>query len=179
MHQLRRQDCSEACFLSHIGRCRFGQGRDYQGVGDDCLSYLPSGSLIIDLLCPQIFPQVPADRARRTRGEFHLSAACREAEYHSMVRIERGLINSSGTSHLIGPSHRPVIESKEFYKLFPALKRRLDQQVVTHRSAGEFLHLMKTLMAKLKVRVASRRKRYHVLLTGECIPGQRLGRHVS
>ncbi|KIJ61776.1 hypothetical protein HYDPIDRAFT_115606 [Hydnomerulius pinastri MD-312] len=44
----------------------------------------------------------------------------------------------------------PVIESKEFYRLFPALKRRLDQQVLTHRAAGEFLHLMKTLMAKLK-----------------------------
>ncbi|KAG8215603.1 hypothetical protein J3R82DRAFT_7468 [Butyriboletus roseoflavus] len=44
----------------------------------------------------------------------------------------------------------PVIESKEFYKLFPTLTRWLDQQVVTHRSAGEFLHLMKTLMAKLK-----------------------------
>ncbi|KAF9228244.1 hypothetical protein BS17DRAFT_877588 [Gyrodon lividus] len=44
----------------------------------------------------------------------------------------------------------PVIESKEFYKLFPALKRRLDRQVVTHKAAGEFLHLMKTLMAKLK-----------------------------
>ncbi|KAG6331499.1 hypothetical protein ID866_7590 [Astraeus odoratus] len=44
----------------------------------------------------------------------------------------------------------PVIESKEFYKLFPALKRRLDQQVVTHHAAGEFLHKVKTLMAKLK-----------------------------
>ncbi|KAF9231816.1 hypothetical protein BU15DRAFT_81945 [Melanogaster broomeanus] len=44
----------------------------------------------------------------------------------------------------------PVIESKDFYKLFPTLKRRLDQQVVTHKAAGEFLHLMKTLMAKLK-----------------------------
>ncbi|KIM57715.1 hypothetical protein SCLCIDRAFT_1219233 [Scleroderma citrinum Foug A] len=44
----------------------------------------------------------------------------------------------------------PVIESKEFYQLFPALKARLDQQVVTHRTAGEFLHVMKTLMAKLK-----------------------------
>ncbi|KAF8548833.1 hypothetical protein OG21DRAFT_1489038 [Imleria badia] len=44
----------------------------------------------------------------------------------------------------------PVIESMEFYKLFPALKRHLDQQAVTHRSAGEFLHLMKSLMAKLK-----------------------------
>ncbi|KAI6032571.1 hypothetical protein F5J12DRAFT_779054 [Pisolithus orientalis] len=46
--------------------------------------------------------------------------------------------------------HRPVIESKEFYKLFPMLKRRLDQQVVTHHAAGEFLHEVKTLMAKLK-----------------------------
>ncbi|KIJ13989.1 hypothetical protein PAXINDRAFT_100354 [Paxillus involutus ATCC 200175] len=44
----------------------------------------------------------------------------------------------------------PVIESKDFYKLFPAVKRRLDQQVVTHQAAGEFLHMMKTLMAKLK-----------------------------
>ena len=54
---------------------------------------------------------------------------------------------------------RPVIESKEFYKLFPALKRRLDQQLITHRSAGEFLHIMKTLMAKLKVGVISQRHR--------------------
>ncbi|KAH7907394.1 hypothetical protein BJ138DRAFT_1014577, partial [Hygrophoropsis aurantiaca] len=44
----------------------------------------------------------------------------------------------------------PVIESKEFYKLFPTLKKRLDQQVVTHKAAGEFLYTMKTLMAKLK-----------------------------
>ncbi|KAF9228234.1 hypothetical protein BS17DRAFT_850512 [Gyrodon lividus] len=44
----------------------------------------------------------------------------------------------------------PVIESREFYKLFATLKRRLDQQEVTHKAAGEFLHLMKTLMAKLK-----------------------------
>jgi len=48
--------------------------------------------------------------------------------------------------------NRPVIESRDFYKLFPTLKRRLDQQDVTHKAAGEFLHLMKTLMAKLKVR---------------------------
>jgi len=47
---------------------------------------------------------------------------------------------------------RPVIESQEFYKLFPALKRQLDRQKLTHNTAGEFLHVMKTLMAKLKVR---------------------------
>ena len=46
---------------------------------------------------------------------------------------------------------RPVIESKEFYKLFPKLKKRLDQQPMTHHTAGEFLDTMKTLMAKLKV----------------------------
>ncbi|KAI6101023.1 hypothetical protein EDD16DRAFT_1526092 [Pisolithus croceorrhizus] len=44
----------------------------------------------------------------------------------------------------------PVIESKEFYKLFTKVKRCLDQQPVTHPTAGEFLHEMKTLMAKLK-----------------------------
>jgi len=45
----------------------------------------------------------------------------------------------------------PVIESKEFYKLFATLKRRLDQQKISHATAGEFLHTIKTLMAKLKV----------------------------
>ncbi|KAI0297435.1 hypothetical protein BC826DRAFT_166673 [Russula brevipes] len=44
----------------------------------------------------------------------------------------------------------PVIESKEFYKLFSALKRKLDQQSTSHHTAGEFLHTLKTLMAKLK-----------------------------
>ncbi|KAF7982845.1 hypothetical protein HWV62_25812 [Athelia sp. TMB] len=44
----------------------------------------------------------------------------------------------------------PVIESRDFYRLFPALKKSLDKQVVTHRTAGEFLHTLKTLMAKLK-----------------------------
>ncbi|KAG2116832.1 hypothetical protein DEU56DRAFT_984881 [Suillus clintonianus] len=44
----------------------------------------------------------------------------------------------------------PVIESQEFYQLFPALKRRLDKQKLTHNTAGEFLHAVKTLMAKLK-----------------------------
>ncbi|KAI5998966.1 hypothetical protein F5J12DRAFT_928807 [Pisolithus orientalis] len=44
----------------------------------------------------------------------------------------------------------PVIESNEFYKLFTELKKCLDQQPVTHPAAGEFLHKMKALMAKLK-----------------------------
>jgi len=45
----------------------------------------------------------------------------------------------------------PVIGSKQFYMLFPALQKCLDQQEVTHKTAGEFLLTLKTLMAKLKV----------------------------
>ena len=45
----------------------------------------------------------------------------------------------------------PVIESKEFYKSFTILKRQLDLQKVSYPTAGEFLHTIKMLMAKLKV----------------------------
>ena len=49
----------------------------------------------------------------------------------------------------------PVIGSKEFYRLFFAVKKKLDQQIPSHRTAGEFLLTLKTLMAKLKVRSIS------------------------
>jgi len=45
----------------------------------------------------------------------------------------------------------PVISSKQFYTLFQTIQKRLDQQEVTHKTAGEFLQTLKTLMAKLKV----------------------------
>jgi hypothetical protein len=45
----------------------------------------------------------------------------------------------------------PVIESREFYTMFPIVKRRLNKQEVTHARAGVFLQTLKTLMAKLKV----------------------------
>lgn len=44
----------------------------------------------------------------------------------------------------------PVIESKQFYAYFPALKKSLDKQSLTHSSGVEFLQTLKTLMAKLK-----------------------------
>ncbi|KAI9431439.1 hypothetical protein BJY52DRAFT_1423126, partial [Lactarius psammicola] len=44
----------------------------------------------------------------------------------------------------------PVIGSREFYKLFSSVKKMLDQQRTSHNTAGEFLHTLKTLMAKLK-----------------------------
>jgi len=46
----------------------------------------------------------------------------------------------------------PVIGSEEFYTLFPAIWKHLDQLEVTHKTAGGFLLTLKTLMAKLKVR---------------------------
>jgi hypothetical protein len=46
----------------------------------------------------------------------------------------------------------PVIGSREFYTLFSAVKQKLDQQATSHRTAGEFLLTLKTLMAKLKAR---------------------------
>ena len=45
----------------------------------------------------------------------------------------------------------PVIGSEDFYGLFFELKKKLDQQPPSHPTAGEFLHTLKTLMAKLKV----------------------------
>ena len=47
----------------------------------------------------------------------------------------------------------PVIQSPHFYDLFESLKNRLDRQPSTHKSAGEFLLVLKMLMAKLKVRI--------------------------
>jgi hypothetical protein len=47
----------------------------------------------------------------------------------------------------------PVIESEGFYQLFRRVKKALDRQPTSHHTAGEFLLTLKTLMAKLKVRL--------------------------
>jgi len=44
-----------------------------------------------------------------------------------------------------------VVETKEFYRLFTILKGRFDLQKISHQTAGEFLHTIKTLMAKIMV----------------------------
>jgi hypothetical protein len=70
----------------------------------------------------------------------------------------RGIVKEEQKANFISRLHRgkldiipwPVIESSEFYKLLSALKKRLDQQPISHPVAGEFLHTIKTLMAKLK-----------------------------
>ncbi|ETW76226.1 hypothetical protein HETIRDRAFT_162985 [Heterobasidion irregulare TC 32-1] len=64
-----------------------------------------------------------------------------EKEENFISRLHRGRIN-------IVPW--PVINSPRFYSLFGQLKKQLEQQHVSHSSAGVFLHTLKTLMAKLK-----------------------------
>ena len=73
----------------------------------------------------------------------------------------------------------PVIESKKFYKLFAALKRKLDQQPTSHHNAGEFLHTLKTLMAKLKVCLPGCLFFFALLIDRTFLTGKRLGGHVT
>jgi len=71
----------------------------------------------------------------------------------------QGIVQREQKANFISRLHRgkldiipwPVIESSEFYKLLSALKKRLDLQTISHPVAGEFLHTIKTLMAKLRV----------------------------
>ena len=65
----------------------------------------------------------------------------------------------------------PVIESKEFYDLFSTLKRQLDLQNVSHPTAGEFLHTIKTLMAKLKVRYSNLSSLHSLTLSNRLMIG--------
>ena len=70
----------------------------------------------------------------------------------------RRIVKEEQEANFISRLHRgkldiipwPVIESSDFYKLLSTLKKRLVQQPISHPIAGEFLHTIKTLMAKLK-----------------------------
>jgi hypothetical protein len=71
----------------------------------------------------------------------------------------------------------PVIGSEDFYTLFFELKKKLHQQS-SHRIAGEFLHTLKTLMAKLKV--CSPTVLFGWVTNHLCLPlGKRLGGYVT
>ena len=71
----------------------------------------------------------------------------------------------------------PVIESREFYKLFSALKKKLDQQSTTHHTAGEFFHTLKTLMAKLKVQSSD--FLFGLVTDYLSLTGERLGAYIT
>ncbi|THH22123.1 hypothetical protein EUX98_g8249 [Antrodiella citrinella] len=78
------------------------------------------------------------------RKEFQL-------KFRKIVELEQG---SNFISRLHGGKLTiipwPVIQSSQFYTLFPSVKKILDAQDITHPKAGVFLQTMKTLMAKLK-----------------------------
>jgi hypothetical protein len=67
-----------------------------------------------------------------------------ERDSNFITRLHRGKLN-------IIPW--PLIESEGFYRLFKKVKKALDEQPTSHHTAGEFLLTLKTLMAKLKVRL--------------------------
>ncbi|TFY78519.1 hypothetical protein EWM64_g5492, partial [Hericium alpestre] len=122
---------------------------DFEGLFQ---SFQSSSSVLDPAANPSLFQStlviiikdvVDSDKAEITR-EFSLKfqkIVQEEQDANFISRLHAGKLN-------IIPW--PVIESREFYKLFGTLKKRLDQQRTTHNSAGEFLHTLKTLMAKLK-----------------------------
>ncbi|KAG2040447.1 hypothetical protein BDR03DRAFT_892378 [Suillus americanus] len=130
-------------------RNNFALSRDITGLFQ---SFQSSSTVLDPASNPSLFQStlviiikdvVDSDKAEITR-EFALKfqqIVQDEQEANFISRLHAGQLN-------IIPW--PVIESQEFYKLFPTLKRRLDKQKLTHNTAGEFLHVMKTLMAKLK-----------------------------
>ncbi|EIW81351.1 hypothetical protein CONPUDRAFT_82336 [Coniophora puteana RWD-64-598 SS2] len=130
-------------------RNNFALSRDITGLFQ---SFQSSSTVLDPAANPMLFQStlviiikdvVDSDKMEITR-EFSL-------KFHKIVQDEQ---ESNFISRLHGGKLDiipwPVIESKEFYKLFPKLKKRLDQQNVTHQTAGQFLHTAKTLMAKLK-----------------------------
>jgi len=88
-------------------------------------------------------------------------------KFQQIVRDEAG-------DNFISKLHRgklaiipwPVIQSSRFYELFGSLRNRLDKQLPTHKSAGEFLLVLKMLMAKLKVRDEPRENAYSYIDNG-------------
>ncbi|KAH9047121.1 hypothetical protein EDB84DRAFT_1462824 [Lactarius hengduanensis] len=130
-------------------RNNFAFSRDISGLFQ---SFQSSASVLDPAANPSLFQStlviiikdvVESDKVEITR-EFSLKfqkIVQQEQRANFISRLHRGRLN-------IIPW--PVIESREFYNLFSTLKRRLDLQSVSHSTAGEFLHTIKTLMAKLK-----------------------------
>ncbi|KAI9437151.1 hypothetical protein H4582DRAFT_2058133 [Lactarius indigo] len=130
-------------------RNNFAFSRDISGLFQ---SFQSSASVLDPVANPTLFQStlviiikdvVEADTAEITR-EFSLKfqrIVQQEQDANFISRLHGGRLN-------IIPW--PVIESRNFYKLFATLKKRLDLQKVSHPTAGEFLYTIKTLMAKLK-----------------------------
>ncbi|KAI9443823.1 hypothetical protein H4582DRAFT_1807697 [Lactarius indigo] len=130
-------------------RNNFASSRDISGLFQPFQS---SSSLLDPAANPTLFQStlvvvikdvVEADKIEITR-EFCL-------KFQQIVRQEQ---DANFISRLHGGKLDiipwPVIDSRDFYELFATLKTQLDLQRVSHPTAREFLHTIKTLMAKLK-----------------------------
>ena len=97
--------------------------------------------------------------SKRVRSpQFDFGRICDREPTRFSLKFQR-IVQDEAGDNFISKLHRgniaiipwPVIESTRFYELFSSLKTCLDKQPVTHKSAGEFLTVLKMLMAKLKV----------------------------
>ena len=69
------------------------------------------------------------------------------------------IVRAEGGDNFITKLHRgklvimpwPVIQSAQFYRMFGSLKTCLEKRPITYKTAGDFLGVLKMLMAKLKV----------------------------
>ncbi|KAI0774120.1 hypothetical protein C8Q74DRAFT_810377 [Fomes fomentarius] len=130
-------------------RNNFALSRDITGLFQ---SFQSSASVLDPEANPMLFQStlviiikdvVDSDK-NEIKKEFHL-------KFQQIVQAEQAM-------NFITRLHRnrldivpwPVIESKQFYTLFKTVKKRLDQQAVTHSGGAIFLQTIKTLMAKLK-----------------------------
>ncbi|KAI9511011.1 hypothetical protein F5148DRAFT_1274479 [Russula earlei] len=123
-------------------RNNFALGRDISGLFQ---SFQSSASVLDPAANPSLFQSTLVIIIK-------VSVTCRfSSKFQKIVEQEQ---DANFISRLHGGKLNiipwPVIESKEFYKLFTTLKKRLDQQKVSHPTAGEFLHTIKILMAKIK-----------------------------
>lgn len=131
-------------FLSSTGRCWIWPARDRQRVS----------ASTCDLVLLLFYSLHRFSLKLQVSMNFYITSRPHFCSHYSQkfVHTEQG-------SNFISKLHAgcldiipwPVIESSRFYTLYSTLKRRLDSQKITHHSAGEFLHTLKVLMAKLKV----------------------------
>ncbi|KAH8094847.1 hypothetical protein BXZ70DRAFT_339404 [Cristinia sonorae] len=130
-------------------RNNFAMSRDIAGLFQ---SFQSSSTILDPAANPSLFKSmlviiikdvVDSDKREITK-EFRL-------KFQSIVAVEQGsnfITRLHGGKLTIVPW--PVIESRQFYTLYPAMKKMLDAQEITHPKAGIFLQTMKTLMAKLR-----------------------------
>ncbi|KAI0089043.1 hypothetical protein BDY19DRAFT_993275 [Irpex rosettiformis] len=157
VHSIERsvqEDCLLVLFNTALSnlvlfRNNYAFSRDITGL----FQSFQSSSIVLDPAAnPTLFQSslvviikdVPDSDKHEIKNEFQL-------KFSHIVEVEgeaNFLSRLHGDAVLIVPW--PVIESRQFYTLFPQLKKLLDKQTITHPKAGIFLQTVKMLMAKLK-----------------------------